>query len=254
MRILFHFLFMFLFVVILLFPYSCGISGIRDDEPYTLDEVPEPPKTGQWFRYQHTGPRPWGESEVDASGTRLVRVIGSQEEKKKIYWLIEETFSADGDSQISIYAPDYKLHRQLSRSDAAQAVYKYNPPLSDRHLELKVDQEKTEESEVSITNPQTGQDYGMINLTRTTKRVRDERIVTEAGAYLCRHFVSETKITYQFQNTTTQFSAKENTYWCDQLAWFVLETIEVEPAIQEGDFIGTGHTSESRLVDFEQTP
>jgi hypothetical protein len=224
----------------LIFLCSCGSSSKKNQEPITLDVVPDPPKVGQWFQYQHTGPRPWGDSQKDVSGERMIRVIGQQVEEEKTYWAVEDDYAKDNDEQISLYDDTYFLHRQLSRSNVANAVYQYNPPVSDRHLLLKPDQDKVEESEIIIQNPETGGDYGKIYLTRNVKRVRDERIVT--------------KIKYDYHGAVTEFGAQEETYWCDQIAWFVLERVEFQPAIQQGNFVGTGHTSESILVDFEQNP
>lgn len=233
---------------------SCGSTQKEEHEPITLDVVPDPPKVGQWFQYQHTGPRPWGDSQADVSGERMIRVIGKQEEEEQLFWVIDEDYSSDNDIQRSVYDDQYFLHYQMSQSNVANAVYEYIPPISDRHLKLKPDEEKVEESEILINNPQTGGDYGKIYLTRNVKRVLDERIVTKAGAYLCRHFVSQTKIKYDYRGAITIFSAQEDTYWCDQITWFVLERVEFQPAIQQGNFVGTGHTSESILVDFEQNP
>lgn len=237
-----------------IFLVTCGSTNRNNSEPITLDVTPDPPKVGQWFQYQHTGPRPWGDSQKDVSGERMIRVIGQQLEEGNKYWAIEDVYEKDSDEQVSLYDDRYYLHRQLSRSNVVNAVYEYNPPVSDRHLELKPGQNKIEESEIIIQNPQTGGDYGKIYLTRNVTRMRDERIVTKAGAYLCRHFVSQTKIQYDYRGAITEFSAQEDTYWCDQIAWLVLERVEFQPAIQQGNFVGTGHTSESILVDYEQNP
>lgn len=248
--------FVILCFVGVLFSVSCGSSS-KKLEPISLDVTPSPPKTGQWFQYQHTGPRPWGDSQSGVSGERLIRILGKQEEgekEKKTYWAVEESFAKDSDEQISLYDDQYLLHRQLSRSNEVTAVYQYDPPVSDRHLQLKPDEENEEQSTITIQNPDTGVNYGTIVLTRKTKRARDERMVTKAGAYLCRHFVSQTKIKYDFRGTVTEFNAQEDTYWCDQITWFVKERVEFQPAIQSGDFVGTGHVSESILVDFEMEP
>lgn len=240
---------------------SCQSAGPQAP-PITLDEDPPPPAAGQWFEYQHTGPRPWSAGEGGPHGARRVEVLGSSEEAGQTLWAVRETFEGTPDHQVGLYDSRYRLHRQLIRGPGGELLAEFSKPIPARHLDLKPDETETVESVQTLINPSGGAELGQTRIKIVTERRRDERVVTPAGAYLCRHFHKTTELVSTLmipgaggaREYTVAYSAVEDAYWSDGIGWFVREAAEFKPVIQDGEIVREGYATESVLTAFEQNP
>ncbi len=239
--------FLILFCISLM---SCGSLG-RKSEPIDLDQPPPPPAVGQIYQYCHKGPRPWGDGQTDVTGERIIAVTGKAEIKKKELWAFEEQFEKSEGIQIGFYDEEYRLHRQILRSNGSEITIIYSPPIEERFIELDVNSKKTIHSEQVMLAGQEGEQVGTIEMTIKVRREKDVRMITPAGAYLCRHLVSRVTLDATIQNEQTTFSATVNSYWCDYIGWFVKEEQAFEPLVHEGEIIRPPYRTESVLIDYQ---
>lgn len=229
---------------------SCG-GMPKKKETYTLDKNPPAPAAEQAYYYNHQGPRPWSDGRQDATGGRLV-VIPPQALANKSLWSVEEHFErADGVQAFQI-DPQYRMHNVAIKSGETEIVIQYNPAIPLRFLDLKKDEKKTYKSKFIFIDPQTRAPMeGGGVYSAEVERKYDLRIVSPAGAYLCRQFVIRTTIETNVQDTQIVFKATIHSFWCDDIGWFVREEYEFEPMIQNGEEIQPAYTAESTLAQYK---
>jgi hypothetical protein len=232
---------------------SCGGLGRKKGEPIVLDQPPPPPAVGQAYFYQHTGPQPFSDGSVDVTGGRIVAVTRQIQEKKPILWAFEEHFEKSEGVQIGFYDEKYRLHRQILRAPGGEIEVLYNSPYDERFLNLKADAEKTITVNQQLINAADGANYGNVNMTVKVHRERDERIISPAGAFLCRHFNARIQLKAHIAGEQTDFAATVNSYWCDLIGWFVKEEQVFDPIVKDGQIIRPPYKTESILVSFEPT-
>lgn len=236
-------------LIVLGLGFSC--SGAKKKKPLNLDDTPSPPQAEHAFYYKHTGPRPWSDGSQDCSGGRLVIVMEKNAESGNL-WPIEEHFEKIQGAQIGYYDDKYRLHRQTLQADGSEWLVQFTPPITVRYLDIHRDGEKTYSSVQTIydsANRETA--IGTSKLTVKTKRAYDERIVTPAGAFLCRHLKSQIRIETAGQDSTNVFGATIDSYWCDRIGWFVQETYTFDPVTQNGIVIQPGYNANSTLNRFK---
>ena len=236
-----------------MFLLSCASSGSKP-KPVILDQPPPPPAVGQWFEYNHKGPRPWGDAAQDATGTRRVQVTAVEEDKKTRLWAFEETFAGSSDVQTSYFDAGYLLFRQHLQGPGGELGIEYSSPMPVRHLPLQPEKEEEFSSDQKIINPFDQSVFGTSKITLHTKRLTDERLVPPAGALLCRHFQTRVTLDSTLFGETITFTSQEETYWCDKIGWFVMEKQTFEPIIQNGEIVRPGYQTESLLQDYDQSP
>jgi hypothetical protein len=229
---------------------SCSTSSNRQVEEEFFNPKPPLPKIGQVFYYQHTGSVPWGNGDKDATGKRIIAVTGKSEDKK--LWRIEERFEkVEGDS-IGFYDDAYNLVRQFLLLNGVELRIEYNTPVNLRYTKLDLDEEKIFEYQQAIFNQDSNEPAGGALIRDKTKRSSyDIRIITPAGAYLCRQFTSMITMQIQMQGRLSVYSGTVNTYWCDKLEWFVKEECTFDPIINESEIVQPGYKTQSVLLSIE---
>ncbi|MDX9753339.1 MAG: hypothetical protein RBU29_05220, partial [bacterium] len=71
---------------------SCSSAQKDADVEAFYNPDPPVPAVGQVFTYKHSGPQPWSDGSTDASGKRVVAVMGKTADSKR--WRIEERYDA----------------------------------------------------------------------------------------------------------------------------------------------------------------
>lgn len=244
------FLYLGLFLILLVGFWHCG-STPKKSVNATLDRKPPEPIVGKVFHYRHIGPRPWGDGRMDATGGRSVAVTGTVKPKNNLLWSIEEQFENSEGVQVGYYDADYRLNHQILHSQNGDLQVEFTPPLHVRHLNLQSGEEKSMDCKQTLTDMTNKQVIGVTKMNIKTKREHDERIITPAGAYMCRHFVSRISIEASIDEKTITFSGTEEMYWCDMLIWFVKETLVFDPLLENGQIIRPGYKTESLLIGME---
>ena len=178
-------------------------------------------------------------------------VTGQVPEKKKTSWVIEEQYERIEGIQVGYYDSEYQLHRQVLRSGDQEMQVDFSSPMSVRHLTLPPGEEKSNEYKQIITDTKNKTQVGTAKITVQTKRVHDERLITPVGAYLCRHFISRIGIQSTVEGETFNFSATEEMYWSDMLAWFVKESLTFDLLLKGSETIRPAYKTESVLVGIE---
>jgi hypothetical protein len=241
-----------LLVAVGLSAVSCGGSQKKKKPTYDLDRNPPAPAAEQAYYYKHTGPRPWSDGRQIATGGRLIVIPAQNPSENKSLWSCEEHFErADG---VQVYQIDdkYRIHHMAVKSGDSEILIRYTPALPLRFLDLKKDEKKTYKSHFEFIDPQTtaplegGGEYVM-----NVERRYDLRIISPAGAYLCRQFIIHTSIETTVQDVTTTFKATINSYWCDDIGWFVREEYAFEPMLQNGQPIQPAYNAESVLTQYK---
>ncbi len=187
---------------------------------------------------------------MDCSGGRLV-IVMEKDERSGDLWPIEEHYEKAPGVQTGYFDDQFQLHRQRLRSGESELSVRYSPPLTVRYLDILRDGEKEYSSTQTITDPTNGAALGTSRLTVKTKRKYNKRIVTPAGAFLCRHLVSEIRIESNGSGTVSVFQGTVESYWCDRIGWFVQENYSFEPVIQGGETVQVGYQSQSVLTRFK---
>ncbi len=226
-------------------------AGAPKKSKFTLDRNPPPPAAGQRYVYQHTGPLPWGDGRKDASGLRTVAVVGQEAPGKNTQWRFEEQFERDEGIQTGYYDKNYMLYKQDLREGRNVLRILYTPPLPVRYLDLPKDREKKYRSRQVFIDPQTNETAGSGDIDIAVRRGYDVRMVTPAGAYLCRHFTERIQITAQAEDTETVMKAVVETFWCDTIGWFVQSDYTFEPMVQNGTVVQPGYQAQSILAGYE---
>ncbi len=226
-------------------------AGAPKKSNFTLDRKPPPPAAGQQFVYQHTGPLPWGDGRQDATGLRTVTVSGQETAGKNPLWRFEERFERDAGIQTGYYDKSYMLYQQDLREGENELRIRYTPPLPVRYLDLPKESEKKFRSRQVMIDLHTDTTVGSGEIDSAVLRGYDVRMVTPAGAYLCRHFTERIQITAQAEDTVTVMRAVVDTYWCDTIGWFVQAEYAFEPMTQNGTVVRPGYRAHSILAGYE---
>lgn len=235
---------------ILLSCMACSSPSNRQTEEEFYNPKPPLPQIGQVFYYQHSGPVPWGNGDLDATGKRIVAITGKSEDKK--LWRFEERFEkSDGDS-IGLYDDSYNLYRQYLILNNSELRIEYNTPVVIRYSKIEPDEDKVFDYQQAIFNKGNKEPSGLAAIHDKTKRnAYDIRIITPAGAYLCRQFTSSITMQIQMQGVTSVYSGTIRTFWCDKLGWFVKEECSFDPITKDGQIIQPGYKCQSVLESFE---
>jgi hypothetical protein len=233
-----------------------------------LDEDPPPLQVGYQYQYRHEGPYPWSDGKEDVSGLRVVTVTGKSESNAKAkqntrsdndrhsendpgsLWRVEDYFENVDGSLVGYYDKDYKQHRQAVETGQIEIVVTNTPPRPIRYLSLAVDDQKTYTIHQTMQRSDAEAIIGESTMKIETERKRDQRIVTEAGAYLCRHFVSEIEIETTLFGQTSKRSATEESFWCDRIGWFVQRKSIFDPVTIDGELVQERYTCQSTLLSF----
>jgi hypothetical protein len=235
----------------LLTSISCGGTQKKKKSPVDLDRYPPKPAAEQAYFYKHTGPRPWSDGRQNASGGRLI-VIPEQNTNDKSLWNCEEHFERADGMQVLQIDEKYRLHYVAIKSGEQEILIRYNPPLPLRFLDLKKDEKKTYKSTFQFIDPQTTEPLeGGGEYTMDVERRYDVRIISPAGAYLCRQFIVHTTSDTAVQDIKTTFKAAINSFWCDDIGWFVREEYSFEPMMQNGQPVQPAYTAESVLSQYK---
>ena len=231
---------------------SCGeTQKKKEDVDYSLDRNPPKPAAGQAYLYKHTGPRPWSDGYQDATGGRFV-VIPEDKIPNKSLWNVEEHFERSDGAQTMQIDDKYRMHFVAIKSGETEIVIQYAPALPLRFLDLKKDKTETYKSRFTFINPQTKEPLqGGGEYTCEVERKYDVRIVSPAGAYLCRQFVIHSTIETTVQDSKTTFKAAINSFWCDDIGWFVKEEYTFEPLLANGQVVNPAYTAESILTQYK---
>lgn len=230
---------------------ACGSPQKQKTDILELDHNPPAPAAGQAYYYQHTGPRPWSDGRQDASGGRLV-VIPEPKSPDASLWNVEEHFERADGVQVFQIDPQYRLHHLAIKSGDDEIVLRYNPARPLRFLDLKKDKKKTFKSRFVFVDPKTGRTMeGGGTYASEVERRYDVRIVSPAGAYLCRQFIIHTTVETNVQGIQTVFKAEIHSYWCDDIGWFVKEEYDFEPMRQNGQPVQPAYQAVSALVKYK---
>lgn len=238
-----------MFLGCLLILAHCG--GIPKKSSFSLDQNPPPPETGQRYVYQHTGPLPWGDGLKDAGGLRVVTVTGPESPGKNPLWRFEEIFERVPGIQAGYYDTNYLLHHQVLREGENELRIQYKPPQPVRYMDLPREAEKTYRSRQTVIDSRTGAAIGTGEITATVRRGYDVRMVTPAGAYLCRHFTERIRMATRVEDLAVEMNAVVDSYWCDAIGWFVQAEYAFEPVIQNGTVVQPGYQAVSILTVYE---
>ncbi len=230
---------------------SCGGSTQKNGEPITLDHDPPALSVGHAFYYQHTGPRPWSNGLQDASGGRLVVVPEQDASQAKSLIKYEEHFENSIGSQVGYIDKKYRLHQQDIESGDLALKFIYSPALELRYLSLKKDETKTYKSSFVLHASGHEAPQGGGSIVANVERDYDVRIISPAGAYLCRQFKSDVCIETTVQDVKTVFKAKIISYWCDNIGWFVQEEYAFEPMQRNGEAVQPAYRAESILSKYK---
>ncbi|MDX9752705.1 MAG: hypothetical protein RBU29_02010, partial [bacterium] len=204
---------------------------------------------GQVFTYKHSGPQPWSDGNTDASGKRVVAVMGKTADSKR--WRIEERYDAIEGTLVGEYDDKSLLYRQTLRAAGGELHILFSTPIPVRYGKLEVGEQKISQYTQTFLDS-AGTPVGSAQVTDTTTRGEyDIRIITPAGAYLCRNFTSVIEIQTILQGQTTVFSGTVKTYWCDSLGWMVKEEGSFNPILVEGEPTQPGYKTESVLESVE---
>lgn len=232
--------------------FSCGGTPKKKKPAYELDRNPPAPASEQAYYYKHTGPRPWSDGRQVANGGRLIVIPIQNPSDNKSLWSCEEHFErADG---VQVYQIDekYRIHSMAVKSGETEILIRYNPPLPMRFLDLKKDEKKTYKSHFEFIDPQTSQSMeGGGDYILNVERRYDVRIISPAGAYLCRQFIIHAEVETAVQDIKTYFKAAINSFWCDDIGWFVREEYAFEPMLQNGQPIQPAYNAESVLAQYK---
>jgi len=228
---------------------SCGSASKKKAE-VSLDRNPSPPAIGQTFTYQHSGPRPGGDGKTDATGWRIVRVVDKPPQKDSL-WMIEERYEKDPGIYIYYCDDNYQLRRQVVKSGNRSIMAVFNPPQDIRYRQLAPGAGKTYSYRMDYFDSGGKERIGFSSVADHVRRDYDVRIITKAGAYLCRQFHSDLTIETAMGGDSRYFRASVESYWCDRIGWFVLQKYFFQPVTREGEIIQPGYEAESILEDFE---
>ncbi len=230
---------------------SCGGSSRKKGEPISIDHDPPALGVGHAFYYQHTGPRPWSNGSQDASGGRLLVIPEQDASQAKSLIKYEEHFESSEGSQVGYIDKKYRLHQKDIESGDLALKFIYSPALELRYIDLKKDKLKTFKSSFNLHAPGSETPQGSGNIITKVKRSYDVRIISPAGAYLCRQFMSDVTIETKVLDVQTVFKAKKITYWCDNIGWFVKEEYAFEPMLRNGKAVQAAYRAESILSKYK---
>lgn len=242
---------LFLLIAALSLITTCGETQNKKKPTYNLDKNPPAPAAGQAYYYQHSGPQPWSDGRQDASGGRLVVVLDPNTPNPS-RWNVEEHFErADGVQSMQI-DNKYHLHQVAIKSGETEIVIQYTPAIPLRFLDLKKDDKKVWQSHFVFMNPQNNEFMdGSGDYKTEVQRRYDLRIITPAGAYLCRQFIVHTTIETTMSDIKTTFQVAINSYWCDDIGWFVKEEYSFEPMLQNGQAVQPAYQAVSTLTQYK---
>lgn len=229
---------------------SCSTTDDKNAEIEAFyNPKPPVPAVGQVYTYKHAGPQPWSDGLNDATGKRIVAVMGNYPDNK--HWKIEERYEAIEGNLIGEYDDAYRLYRQTLQAPGGELQIVYSEPVSIRYHSLKEGEQKVYHYSQTFFD-KTGQTVGTAKVTDTTSRgAYNVRIITPAGAYLCRTFSSVIEIQTLIQGQTTTFTGTIKTYWCDTIGWFVKEEGTFNPVLVDGKPSQAGYKTESILESLE---
>ena len=230
---------------------SCSSSTKKKVEEILLDHDPPALGVGHAFYYQHTGPRPWSNGLQDASGGRLLVIPEQDASQAKSLIKYEEHYESSEGSQVGYIDKKYRLQQKHIESGDLALKFIYSPALELRYLDLKKDKLKTYKSSFILHVPGNEAPQGSGNIVSKVERLYDVRIISPAGAYLCRQFSSDVSIETTVQDVKTVFKAKIITYWCDNIGWFVKEEYAFEPMMRNGKAVQPAYRAESILSKYK---
>ncbi|MEW6238710.1 MAG: hypothetical protein AB1656_25270 [Candidatus Omnitrophota bacterium] len=241
-------LFLIVFVI-LPFLFSCGISSKKKAE-VSLDRNPPPPAIGQLFTYRHRGPCPGGDGQTDASGWRIVRVVDKPPQKDSL-WMIEERYEKDPGVYLSYCDDNYQLRRQIVKGTGRSVTMEFKPPQDIRYSQLAPGAEKRYSYRLDYFVSDSKEKIGFASISDHVRRDYDVRIITKAGAYLCRQFHSDLAIETTMGGDSLYIRASVESYWSDRIGWFVQQKYFFQPVTRDGEVVQPGYEAESILEDFE---
>ncbi len=214
-----------------------------------MDIDPPPPAIGQGYLYQHTGPRPWGDGVTDYTGYRAVRIREKVNEKD--LWLVEEAYEKGNRTYLSFCDKDYLIHKQQLSSPNQTVEVIYKPALELRYLDLKKEETETDRTRLTFVDIESQSKIGEAVITDQTRRDYDVRIITKAGAYLCRQFHSDVELHAKVNGSEKRYSGTVISYWSDRIGWFVKQSYAFQPVKIDGEIVQPEYRAESILEDFE---
>lgn len=227
---------------------SCS-SGTTKKTAFTLDADPPPLVPGTIFRYEHIGPLPWSDGTTDASGPLTITVLSPNPTQGATFSVVEELYERADGSQLGHYDNRYRLAQQAIAVDDGVLQVQYQPPMPVRYLDIPVGEDKKYTVKQRLAG-ESNQALGDATIVIDTHRDKDERIITPAGAYLCRRFISIIQIVARQNGSEMHFRATEDAYWCDKIAWFVKRSYTFDPLVQGDEIVRPGYKTECTLVEF----
>ncbi len=236
-------------VLLALLFHGCTLLSdvVSNDSSPNLDQDPPPLRTGQAFLYNHQGPRPWGNPNKDVTGLRAIRVVGKSENKK---WMrVEEKYEQSDELIVYFIDKDYRLHRQEIHLNNNILRMEYRSPQPLRNIDLKKEKSHTWKYRIDIY--QNDQKTGRAKVEEHVNRGYDIRVVTKAGAYLCRHFRTTVDMHAVINKQDRLYTAMIDSYWSDQVSWFIKKNYKFHPGFDKTQGFTPATIAESTILQFQ---
>lgn len=228
---------------------ACGSSPKREDEDHSLDQDPPALAAGQAYLYRHEGPTPFGDGRDDATGMRTVRVLGRDPEQNN-WWVIEDRFENERGVHLSLINDAWLRYRQGLSGPEGIITIDEAPPVPVRFLDLGKHETKTYVYQQTFLSGD-GQPLGAARVIEQVERRYDYRVITDAGAIICRSFHIRYSLLGDLGGEAVELEAEIETYWSDELTWFVQTDYAFEPLLRGGEEAGPAYEASSILVDVE---
>ncbi|MGI6454291.1 MAG: hypothetical protein ACOX5R_01555 [bacterium] len=242
---------LFILCGILLLILFQGCGSAPKNEPFTLDEKPALLQVGDSFTYEHTGPLPWGNGQIPVSGQRTISVTAIDPANKN-RWIIKDDFEQTDVDQFNVVDRDFRLHRQEMQFEDGTLRVEFNPPMPLRFSEIPEGGQGTYTVSQRLIDASTRKEVGTATIKISTTREQDERIITPAGAYMCRHFISRIEIqSSNILDEKNYATATEESYWCDKIGWFVKLNYRFDPLVQNQKVVRPAYNTETVLTEFD---
>ena len=206
-----------------------------------------PYEVGQYWEYEHKGPRPGAVEPNAIDGHRILQVLDNVVVDAREHWVIEERFTNDpnvvGRQHVN---GDRKLTAIVIENEKNESLtLMYNSPTPYQYVDIDVGVQKQLETEL-VTQPGGFKLPGTIEITR----LDDETIETQAGQFAdCRQYSSITVSIIDIKIAKISVTERRQWWYSDKVGATVKEIYSKDP-VKFMAWSKDGYTSTSTLTAF----